>query len=91
MVACISLHTEPVALRYGWFFAAALLGAWQTGNRSARLAEDAHAPYPTLYRANTRTTICKTARTAGFSVEKLEMIEFEPCYEPFARGSFLFA
>lgn len=61
----------------------ALLPYWfhrQLANRLRGLGEQAHCPYPTMYRANTPRAIRKAARAAGLTVASLAMIEFEPCY-----------
>jgi len=44
------------------------------------LAEDAHEPWPTFYRMNSRTTLRRQARAAGFRDSEFRMIEAEPSY-----------
>jgi SAM-dependent methyltransferase len=44
------------------------------------LAADAHEPWPTFYRMNSRTTLRRQARSAGFRSSEFRMIEAEPSY-----------
>ena len=63
--------------------ASLLLPHWfhrKLANRLRDLDENAHDPYPTFYRANTSGAIRRFARSAGLTVARLDMIEFEPCY-----------
>ncbi len=53
------------------------------------LPEEAHAPYPTYYRLNDGPSIREEARRAGFTVERLEMVEKEPSYGMASRLLFL--
>ena len=58
-------------------------------NRLRNLPAGSHAPYPTLYRMNTRSRIMRTARAAGLDVEQLHLIEKEPWYGRSSRVLFL--
>ena len=61
----------------------ALLPHWAhrtMANRLRSLPADAREPFPTVYRANTRSAIRRAARSAGLIASVLDMIEFEPCY-----------
>lgn len=49
-------------------------------NRLRNLPPDAHDPYPTVYAMNSARRIRTLARSAGFSVEHLRLIEKEPSY-----------
>lgn len=49
-------------------------------NRLRGLDEGAHDPWPTLYRANTRSKLSKLAKATGFFAEELRMVEAEPTY-----------
>ena len=49
-------------------------------NRLRGLRQDAHDPWPTVYRANTRQRLRGLAKSAGFIIEELRMIEAEPSY-----------
>jgi|SRR5579863_7457731 len=49
-------------------------------NRLRALDADAHDPWPTVYRANTRRTLRRLARRSGLLPEELRMIEAEPSY-----------
>jgi SAM-dependent methyltransferase len=49
-------------------------------NRLRKLGPEAHDPYPTMYRANTRRTLKRLAEATGLQVEELRMIEKEPSY-----------
>lgn len=53
-------------------------------NRLRRLPADAHEPWPTFYRSNTRRRIRSLARAARLEVVELHMVEKEPYY---ARSS----
>jgi SAM-dependent methyltransferase len=48
--------------------------------RLRALPKEAHDPYPTYYRANTRRELTKLAETAGLSVRRFCMMEPEPSY-----------
>jgi ubiquinone/menaquinone biosynthesis C-methylase UbiE len=58
-------------------------------NRARGLADDAHEPWPVFYRLNTRGTIRRLARQAGFQRAELQMIECEPVYLMFHTIPFL--
>lgn len=58
-------------------------------NRLRDLDEEAHDPYPTHYRLNSRRAVRRHAREAGFDVEVLRMIEKEPSYGKASRLLFL--
>jgi SAM-dependent methyltransferase len=45
-----------------------------------RSLRDGHDPYPTIYRANSRSQIIRLAKHSGLTVDRLEMIECEPSY-----------
>jgi SAM-dependent methyltransferase len=49
-------------------------------NRLRGLENDAHDPWPTVYRANTRRRLRYLARQTGWLVDELRMIEAEPSY-----------
>jgi hypothetical protein len=49
-------------------------------NRLRSLDADAHDPYPTRYRANSRGRLRKLCRTAGIGDAVITMIEPEPSY-----------
>jgi len=49
-------------------------------NKLRALDADAHDPWPTVYRANTRRTLRRLARSSGLLPEELRMIEVEPSY-----------
>lgn len=49
-------------------------------NRLRALKDDAHDPWPTVYRANTRGQLTRLALQASFGVETLRMFESEPSY-----------
>jgi len=60
-------------------------------NRVRGLPSDAHEPYPTYHRLNTRRAIRTAARQAGFAHSELRMFEADPSYlmfhaVPFALG-----
>jgi SAM-dependent methyltransferase len=52
----------------------------RVANRARGLAPDAHEPYPTYYRHNSRKEISDCARSAGFRVVELKFVESEPSY-----------
>jgi SAM-dependent methyltransferase len=56
--------------------------------RAQRAREDAHEPYPTLYRMNTRSRCREHLEAAGFEVLVLRCIEAEPSYGLFSRLAF---
>jgi SAM-dependent methyltransferase len=49
-------------------------------NWARRRNGEAHDPWPTLYLANTRKKLRKSAHSAGLRMERLQMVECEPCY-----------
>jgi len=49
-------------------------------NRLRGLGPEAHDPYPTVYRANTRSRLVSLCRDAGMEVQRMIMIEKEPSY-----------
>jgi len=49
-------------------------------NKLRALDDDAHDPWPTVYRANTRSRLGRLAKSNCFQVEELRMIEGEPSY-----------
>src|SRR5262249_52920731 len=49
-------------------------------NRVRRLSPDAHEPWPTWYRLNSRSRIRKLAHASGFTTMELRMVETEPSY-----------
>jgi SAM-dependent methyltransferase len=58
-------------------------------NRLRNRDADAHAPYPTHYRANSRRAIRRAAARTGLGVRELRMVEKEPAYGMAARPLFL--
>jgi SAM-dependent methyltransferase len=50
---------------------------------------EAHDPYPTAYRCNSRGAVKQLAETSGFEVTELRMIEKEPSYAMVSRALFL--
>lgn len=58
-------------------------------NRARRLATDAHEPYPTFHRLNTRRRLRRLSTAAGFRETSLVMIEAEPSYLMFNTFAFL--
>jgi SAM-dependent methyltransferase len=57
-------------------------------NRLRALDEDAHDPYPTLYRLNSRSSVKRHAPPAGFEIETLDMFESTPSYGAASRPLF---
>lgn len=53
------------------------------------LADDAHEPWPTFYRMNSRTTLKKQFKHAGFQGGEFRMVEAEPSYLMFHALPFL--
>jgi ubiquinone/menaquinone biosynthesis C-methylase UbiE len=49
-------------------------------NRLRNTGPDAHDPYPTFYRSNTRGDIQRLTREAGLKIAELRLIEKEPSY-----------
>jgi SAM-dependent methyltransferase len=49
-------------------------------NKLRALENGAHDPWPTVYRANTRASLRRLAKTNCFLVEELRMVEAEPSY-----------
>lgn len=58
-------------------------------NRVRGLGEEAHEPYPTFYRVNTRSELERIARQAGFRSIELRLWEAEPSYMQFNAAAFL--
>lgn len=58
-------------------------------NRVRGLAADAHQPWPTFYRLNSRRAIRHQARQAGFAKADMQMIEYQPSYLMFHVVPFL--
>ncbi len=52
----------------------------RVANRLRSLAEDAHDPYPTWFRSNTRSKLKSLCRQAGLSEPAITMLEPEPSY-----------
>ncbi len=61
----------------------------QVANRLRGLPGDAHDPYPTVYRLNSRRAITRAAAQAGLAVSELQLIEPDPSYGASSRGLFL--
>ncbi|MAI81117.1 MAG: hypothetical protein CL917_19405 [Deltaproteobacteria bacterium] len=57
-------------------------------NRLRDLEAEAHDPYPTVYKLNTRKALHTRAINAGFKVMSLEMIESTPSYGASSRALF---
>jgi SAM-dependent methyltransferase len=53
------------------------------------LPSNAHEPWPTFYRMNSRQAILKAARTAGFRTINFQMVECQPSYLVFHTVPFL--
>ena len=58
-------------------------------NALRKLPRDAHDPYPTYHRVNTRRIIRALAKEVGLDVVELRMVEKEPSYGMIARPVFL--
>jgi len=58
-------------------------------NRVRGLPDDAHEPWPTFYRLNSRGVICRAASQAGFREVNLRMVEAQPSYLMFHALPFL--
>lgn len=58
-------------------------------NRVRAMPADAHAPWPTYYRLNTRRAVARAARIAGFKTVNLAMVECQPSYLMFHALPFL--
>jgi SAM-dependent methyltransferase len=58
-------------------------------NRVRGLASDAHEPYPTYHRLNTKRDIQTLANKVGFSYVELRFVECEPSYLMFSALPFL--
>ena len=61
----------------------------RVANKARRLSSEAHAPYPTFYRLNTRAAIRSAARASGLEAAELRMVEYEPSYLKFSSIAFL--
>lgn len=53
------------------------------------LSEDAHEPWPTFYRMNSRRVFGKQARSAGLAAAEFRMMEAEPSYLMFHAAPFM--
>lgn len=60
-----------------------------TANRIRGMTDEAHEPWPTYYRMNSRTRLRTLATKAGFSSVELRMIEPDPSYLKFHALPFL--
>lgn len=72
--------------------AARLLPHWvheRVANKARGLSADAHEPYPTYHRMNTRRVLRRLAKRAGFCEVELVMFEGEPSYLMFNSLAFL--
>lgn len=58
-------------------------------NRARNLPADAHEPWPTFYRMNSREELERAAAAAGFREVELRLFEAEPSYLVFATVPFL--
>lgn len=56
--------------------------------KAQNASEDAHDPYPTLYRMNTRSDCRRILEDAGFELLVLDCLEGEPSYGLFSRLAF---
>lgn len=61
----------------------------KVANQARRLGKDAHEPWPTFYRMNSRRRLRQLARNAGFGTVEMRMVEFEPAYLRFHFVPFL--
>jgi ubiquinone/menaquinone biosynthesis C-methylase UbiE len=60
-----------------------------TANRLRGYKADKHDPWPTVYAMNTPASLRRHARSAGFEVVRLDLVEKEPSYGMVARPLFL--
>jgi SAM-dependent methyltransferase len=60
----------------------------KVANKARRMADDAHEPWPTFYRMNTRPRLRALAAAAGFGEPELRMVECEPSYLMFNSLAF---
>lgn len=58
-------------------------------NSLRKLPKEAHEPYPTYHRLNSRRTIRSLAKQAALEVVELRMVEKQPSYGMIARPMFL--
>ena len=58
-------------------------------NKLRNLGEDAHEPYPTYHRLNSRRQVADAANRSGFEVSELTLIEKEPSYGMSNKALFL--
>ena len=58
-------------------------------NRVRSLPKEAHEPWPTFYRLNSRGAVKRAAERAGFRTVDLRMVEYEPSYLMFHTAPFL--
>ena len=56
--------------------------------KAQNASEDAHDPYPTFHRMNTRSDCRRFLEQAGFEILVLDCIEAEPLYALFSRFAF---
>lgn len=61
----------------------------RVANRLRNMRSEAHDPYPTYYRLNSRGDVLDCASSVGLRVDELRFIEKEPCYGLIARPLFL--
>lgn len=59
-------------------------------NSMRGLPVDAHEPWPTYYRMNTRSKLSRLAKEANFSAAEFRMIECQPSYLVFHPVPFMF-
>jgi ubiquinone/menaquinone biosynthesis C-methylase UbiE len=58
-------------------------------NRVRELPEDAHAPWQTFYRLNSRSAIRRAAEKVGFAGIEMKMVECQPSYLTFHALPFM--
>jgi SAM-dependent methyltransferase len=58
-------------------------------NRVRNLPAEAHDPYPTFHRLNSKRAIGECSRRAGLNLATIRFVEKEPSYGMFARPAFL--
>ena len=58
-------------------------------NNARGLSDEAHSPYPTCHRLNSRKCVTRYSRSAGFRDIEMRFIEAEPSYLMFHRAAFL--
>jgi SAM-dependent methyltransferase len=57
-------------------------------NRLRNMPDQAHDPYPTIYKMNSRSAVEQLARESGLSAELISLIEKEPSYGMAAQPLF---